>query len=133
MNLMLFLGLLTFLYGSDNNQDLLIIDLRERIVNDKQIRIVIQIDNNSKRDINELDGFLLRINHKGKIVSEKRITFLESTDGILSPKESVSKYKVFPINQTHPDHYVFYIGKVQFRNDYRIYTYHPAIGFYRVD
>lgn len=133
MNLMLFLGLLTFLYGSDNNQDLLIIDLRERIVNDKQIRIVIQIDNNSKRDINELDGFLLRINHKGKIVSEKRITFLESTDGILSPKESVSKYKVFPINQTHPDHYEFYIGKVQFRNDYRIYTYHPAIGFYRVD
>lgn len=133
MNLMLFLGLLTFLYGSDNNQDLLIIDLRERIVNDKQIRIVIQIDNNSKRDINELDGFLLRINHKGKIVSEKRITFLESTDGILSPKESVSKYKVFPINQTHPDHYEFYVGKVQFRNDYRIYTYHPAIGFYRVD
>ena len=133
MNLMLFLGLLTFLYGSDNNQDLLIIDLRERIVNDKQIRIVIQIDNNSKRDINELDGFLLRINHKGKIVSEKRITFLESTDGILNPKESISKYKVFPINQTHPDHYEFYVGKVQFRNDYRIYTYHPAIGFYRVD
>ena len=67
MNIMLFLGFLTFLYGSDNNQDLLQIDLRERLVNDNQIRIVVQIDNNSKREISKLDGFLLQINNKGNI------------------------------------------------------------------
>jgi len=133
MNIMLFLGFLTFLYGSDNNQDLLEIDLRERLVNDNQIRIVVQIDNNSKREISKLDGFLLQINNKGNVISEKRITFLELADGVLKPKKSVSKFIVFPLNQTHPDRYEFYVGKVRFRNDYRVYTYHPAIGFYRVD
>ena len=133
MNIMLFLGFLTFLYGSNNNQDLLQIDLRERLVNDNQIRIVVQIDNNSKREISKLDGFLLQINNKGSVISEKRITFLELADGVLKPKQSVSKFIVFPLNQTRPDRYEFYVGKVQFRNDYRVYTYHPAIGFYRVD
>ncbi len=133
MNIMLFLGFLTFLYGSDNNQDLLEIDLRERLVNDNQIRIVVQIDNNSKREISKLDGFLLQINNKGNVISEKRITFLELADGVLKPKQSVSKFIVFPLNQTRPDRYEFYVGKVRFRNDYRVYTYHPAIGFYRVD
>ena len=133
MNIMLFLGFLTFLYGSDNNQDLLQIDLRERLVNDNQIRIVVQIDNNSKREISKLDGFLLQINNKGNVISEKRITFLELADGVLKPKQSVSKFIVFPLNQTRPDRYEFYVGKVRFRNDYRVYTYHPAIGFYRVD
>ena len=133
MNIMLFLGFLTFLYGSDNNQDLLQIDLRERLVNDNQIRIVVQIDNNSKREISKLDGFLLQINNKGSIISEKRITFLELADGVLKPRQSVSKFIVFPLNQTRPDRYEFYVGKVRFRNDYRVYTYHPAIGFYRVD
>tara|TARA_B100001146_G_scaffold115431_1_gene101708 strand:- start:2361 stop:2753 length:393 start_codon:yes stop_codon:yes gene_type:complete len=130
---MLFLGFLTFLYGSDNNQDLLEIDLRERLVNDNQIRIVVQIDNNSKREISKLDGFLLQINNKGNVISEKRITFIELADGVLKPKKSVSKFIVFPLNQTRPDRYEFYVGKVRFRNDYRVYTYHPAIGFYRVD
>ena len=133
MNIMLFLGFLAFLYGSDNNQDLLEIDLRERLVNDNQIRIVVQIDNNSKREISKLDGFLLQINNKGNVISEKRITFLELADGVLKPKKSVSKFIVFPLNQTRPDRYEFYVGKVRFRNDYRVYTYHPAIGFYRVD
>jgi len=133
MNIMLFLGFLAFLYGSENNQDLLQINLRERIVNDNQIRIVVQIDNNSKREISKLDGFLLQINNKGSVISEKRITFLELADGVLKPKQSVSKFIVFPLNQTRPDRYEFYVGKVRFRNDYRVYTYHPAIGFYRVD
>ncbi|MDP6877531.1 MAG: hypothetical protein QGI18_02950 [Candidatus Marinimicrobia bacterium] len=133
MNIMLFLGILTFLYGSDNNQDLLHIDVRERLVNNNQIRIVVQIDNNSKREITEIDGFLLQINNKGNIITEKRITFLEATDGLLKPKQSVSKFIVFPLNQIRPDYYEFYVGKVRFQNDYRVYTYHPAIGFYRVD
>ncbi len=133
MNIMLFLGFLAFLYGSDSNQDLLQINLRERLVNDNQIRIVVQIDNNSKREISKLDGFLLQINNKGSVISEKRITFLELADGVLKPKQSVSKFIVFPLNQTRPDRYEFYVGKVRFRNDYRVYTYHPAIGFYRVD
>ena len=133
MNIMLFLGFLTFLYGNERNQDLLEIDIRERLVNNNQIRIVIQIDNNSKRNIIEMDGFLLRIDHKGKLISEKRITFLELSDGILEPKQSISKFKIYPFNKLYPDHYEFYVAKVLLQNDYRIYTYHPAIGFYRVD
>ncbi len=40
---------------------------------------------------------------------------------------------VFPLNRIRPDHYEFYVGKIRFQNDYRVYTYHPSIGFYRVD
>ena len=51
MNIMLFLSLFTFLHANNNIQGSLDIDLRQRIVNDNQIRIVVQVDNNSKRDI----------------------------------------------------------------------------------
>jgi len=132
MNILLFCLFLSALY-SDEPKDLLVVDIRQRIMNDKQIRIVIQINNNSQRNISELDGFLLHINSKGDILSEKRITFLELADGTLQPKQSVSKDKVFPLNRQKPDRFEFYIAKVRFPNDYRVYTYHPAIGFYRVD
>ena len=132
MNILLFCLFLSALY-SDEPKDLLAVDIRQRIMNDKQIRIVIQINNNSQRNISELDGFLLQINNKGDILSEKRITFLELADGALQPKQSVSKDKVFPLNRWYPDRFEFYIAKVRFPNDYRVYTYHPAIGFYRVD
>ena len=131
MNILLFCLLLSVLY-SDEPKDLLAVDIRQRIMNDKQIRIVIQINNNSQRNISKLDGFLLRINSKGDILSEKRITFLEPADGALQPKNSVSN-KVFPLNRRQPDRFEFYIAKVRFPNDYRVYTYHPSIGFYRVD
>ena len=132
MNILLFCLFLSSLY-SDEPKDLLAVDIRQRIMNDKQTRIVIQINNNSQRNISELDGFLLHINSKGDILSEKRITFLEHADGALQPKQSVSKDKVFSLNHRQPDRFEFYIAKVRFPNDYRVYTYHPAIGFYRVD
>ena len=132
MNILLFCLFLSALY-SDEPKDLLAVDIRQRIMNDKQTRIVIQINNNSQRNISELDGFLLHINNKGDILSEKRITFLEHADGALQPKQSVSKDKVFSLNRRRPDRFEFYIAKVRFPNDYRVYTYHPAIGFYRVD
>ena len=132
MNILLFCLFLSALY-SDEPKDLLAVDIRQRIMNDKQTRIVIQINNNSQRNISELDGFLLHINSKGDILSEKRITFLELADGALQPKQSVSKDKVFSLNHRQPDRFEFYIAKVRFPNDYRVYTYHPAIGFYRVD
>ena len=132
MNILLFCLFLSALY-SDEPKDILAVDIRQRIMNDKQIRIVIKINNNSQRNVSELDGFLLRINSKGDILSEKRITFLEPADGALQAKQSISKDKVFPLNFRQPDRFEFYIAKVRFPNDYRVYTYHPAIGFYRVD
>ena len=133
MNIMLFLGFLTSLYGGNNNEELLQIDIRERIVNNNQIRIVVQIDNNTKREISKLDGFLMQIDNKGIVISENRLTFLEVSDGVLKPNQSVSKFMVVPLNRIRPDHYEFYVGKIRFQNDYRVYTYHPSIGFYRED
>ena len=105
MNIMLFLGFLTSLYGGNNNEELLQIDIRERIVNNNQIRIVVQIDNNTKREISKLDGFLMQIDNKGIVISENRLTFLEVSDGVLKPNQSVSKFMVFPLNRIRPDHY----------------------------
>ncbi|GIS73376.1 MAG: hypothetical protein CM1200mP10_29530 [Candidatus Neomarinimicrobiota bacterium] len=93
MNILLFCLFLSALY-SDEPKDLLAVDIRQRIMNDKQTRIVIQINNNSQRNISELDGFLLQINSKGDILSEKRITFLEHEDGG-STKQSSLKIRSF--------------------------------------
>ena len=73
MNILLFCLFLSVLY-SDEPKDLLAVDIRQRVMNDKQIRIVIQINNNSQRNISELDGFLLHINSKGDILSENSVT-----------------------------------------------------------
>ena len=48
MNILLFCLFLSALY-SDEPKDLLAVDIRQRIMNDKQIRIVIQINNNWQR------------------------------------------------------------------------------------
>ena len=81
MNILLFCLFLSVLY-SDEPKDLLAVDIRQRIMNDKQIRIVIQINNNSQRNISELDGFLLHINSKGDILSENNIKSLRPGYGM---------------------------------------------------
>jgi len=108
------------------------IDVRPRIVDDKTVSIVVQIDNKSKRTINQLEGFINVVTDDGNILKEKRLIIIGPNDPALLNNMTVSHSVKFDLIDPFPA-YKFNVSKITFSSDYRVYTYHPEIGFYRVD
>ncbi len=108
------------------------IDVRPRIVDDKTVSIVVQIDNKSKRTINPLDGFIIVFSFVGIVIKETRLVIIGPNDPALQNNMTVSRSVKFDLIDPFPA-YKFNVSKITFSDDYRVYTYHPEIGFYRVD
>jgi len=108
------------------------IDVRHRIIDEKTVSIVVQIDNKSKRTINHLEGFINIVTDTGKILKEKRLVIIGSNDPALQNKMTVSRSVKIELFDPFPA-YKFNVSKITFSGDYRVYTYHPKIGFYRID
>lgn len=108
------------------------IDVRPRIVDDKTVSIVVQIDNKSKRTINHLEGFINVVSDEGNVLKEKRLVIIGPNDPALQNNMTVSRSVKFDLIDPFPA-YKFNVSKITFSDDYRVYTYHPEIGFYRVD
>ncbi|HBN45988.1 MAG TPA: hypothetical protein QGF08_05240 [Candidatus Marinimicrobia bacterium] len=108
------------------------IDIRPRIVDDKTVSIVVQIDNKSKRSINHLEGFLTVITDGGEVLEEKRLIIIGPLDPVLQHNRTVSKNVKLDLVDPFPA-YRFNVSKITFSGDYKVYTYHPEIGFYRID
>ena len=108
------------------------IDVRHRIIDEKTVSIVVQIDNKSKRTINHLEGFINIVTNTGKILKEKRLVIIGPNDPALQNKMTVSRSVKIELFDPFPS-YKFNVSKITFSGDYRVYTYHPKIGFYRVD
>ncbi len=109
------------------------IDVRPRIFQDSLLQVVVQVDNHTQRNITSLEGFLITAEPDGKILQEVRLVLRHSYEPALLPGMSVSRSKQFSYQPGVKQSYFFQVGKVTFANDYRIYTYHPAVGFFRVD
>ncbi len=110
----------------------LTIDVRPRIINENQVSVVVQIDNESKRTINHLEGFLVFSLDNGETLIEKRMMIIGPNDPALSHNRTVSRNIYLDLVKPFPT-YKFHVSKITFSGDYRVYTYHPEIGFYRVD
>ncbi|MFQ6677286.1 MAG: hypothetical protein ACE5D0_03105 [Fidelibacterota bacterium] len=108
------------------------IDVRPRLIDENTVSIVVQIDNESGRKINHLEGFLFFSNSTDGLLSEKRMIIIGPNDPALQNNRTVSKIIKLDLVKPLPD-YKFNISKITFTGDYRIYTYHSKIGFYRVD
>lgn len=108
------------------------IDVRLRIIDDETIGIVVQIDNNSKRTINHLEGFVNVITDEGKTLTEKRLIIIGPNDPALRHNRTASRNIKMVLVDPFPA-YKFNVSKITFSEDYRVYTYHPEIGFYRID
>lgn len=108
------------------------IDVRLRIIDDETIGIVVQIDNNSKRTINHLEGFVNVITDEGKTLTEKRLIIIGPNDPALRHNRTASRNIKMVLVDPFPA-YKFNVSKITFSEDYREYTYHPEIGFYRID
>jgi hypothetical protein len=108
------------------------IDVRPRIVDDKTVSIVVQIDNKSRRSINHLEGFINVVTDDGNVLKEKRLIIIGPNDPALQNEMTVSRSITLNLIDPFPA-YKFNVSKITFSGDYRIYTYHPEIGFYRID
>ncbi len=111
----------------------LTIDVRPRLFRDDRLNVVVQIDNHTDRNILEMEGFITESDQEGKMVSEKRLILVRSYDPALKPEMTVSGSLSYPFKRTEPKNYTFHISRIRFSEDYRIYAYHPAIGFIRID
>lgn len=108
------------------------IDVRPRIIDEKTVSIVVQIDNKSKQTINHLEGFINVVTDDGNVLKEKRLVIIGPNDPALQNKMTISRSVKFDLIDPFPA-YKFNVSKITFSGDYRVYTYHPKIGFYRVD
>ncbi len=108
------------------------IDVRPRIVDDKTVSIVVQIDNKSRRSINHLEGFINVVTDDSNVLKEKRLIIIGPNDPALQNEMTVSRSITLNLIDPFPA-YKFNVSKITFSGDYRIYTYHPEIGFYRID
>jgi len=108
------------------------VDVRPRLMDENTIIVVVQIDNQSGRTINHLEGFLIFSADTGRTIIEKRMIIIGPNDPAVHNNRTVSKYIKLDLVKPFPD-YKFNISKIAFTGDYRIYTYHQEIGFYRID
>lgn len=109
------------------------IEVRPRVMDKNRLYVVVQIENQTGRRITDLEGFLSEMGPFGNQISQRRLNMIRRMDPILQPGYSVSRGLHVPNSGKEDRTFVFEISKLKFFGDYRIYTYHHAAGFIRID
>ena len=110
------------------------IDLKTRIINNSRTLINIQITNLIDKPLDYMEGFIKEVNTENELINEKRIVVLYGYEPPLQTGFSTTKSLSFPhIDNKNPNHYEFYISKLKFIGESRVFTWHPKIGFLRID
>ena len=110
------------------------IDLKTRLVNNSITLVNIQITNLTNKPLDYVEGFVREINSDKKLVDEKRIVLLYGYEPPLQTGFSTTRSISFPmVNIKNPNVYEFYISKIKFIGESRVFTWHPEIGFIRID
>ncbi len=109
------------------------VDVRKSLFQDDLLKVMVQIENASDRNIELLEGFLTIIDNGGNIIKEVRMQVVQSTDPVFAFHSSISDSKTFPYKTFGQANFLFHINKIRFQGDYRLYTYHPAVGLIRID
>ena len=109
-------------------------DLKTRIINNTRTLINIQITNLIDKPLDYMEGFIKEVNSENELINEKRIVILYGYEPPLQSGFSTTKSLSFPfINNKNPNNYEFYISKLRFIGESRVFTWHPKIGFLRID
>jgi len=110
------------------------IDLKTRIVNDSITLVNIQITNLIDKPLDYVEGFVREIDRNKKLLDEKRMVLLYGYEPPLQTGFSTTRSISFPIvNTKSPNVYEFDISKIKFVGETRVFTWHPKIGFIRID
>ena len=110
------------------------IDLKTRIVNDSITLVNVQITNLVDKQLDYIEGFVHEISSKKELINEKRLVLLYGYEPPLQTGFSTTRSISFPMVDTNnPNTYEFYISKMKFIGESRVFTWHPKIGFLRID
>ena len=110
------------------------IDLKTRIVNDTITLVNIQITNLIDKPLDYVEGFIRETNSKKELINEKRMVLLYGYEPPLKTGFSTTRSISFPkVDIKNPNVYEFYISKMKFIGESRVFTWHPKAGFLRID
>jgi len=110
------------------------IDLKTRIVNNSITLVNIQITNLIDKPLDYVEGFVREINSPKELINEKRMVLLYGYEPPLQTGFSTTRSISFPVvDPKNPYIYEFYISKMKFIGESRVFTWHPKTGFLRID
>ena len=110
------------------------IDLRTRLVNDSRTMVNIQITNLMDKPLDYVEGFVIEKDINKNLINEKRLVLIYGYEPPLQEGFSTTRSISFNKPQTDiPSTYEFLISKIRFIGESRVFTWHPEIGFIRID
>tara|TARA_A100001015_G_scaffold306867_1_gene401816 strand:- start:13503 stop:13907 length:405 start_codon:yes stop_codon:yes gene_type:complete len=111
-----------------------ILDLRTRLVNDSRTMVNIQITNLMDKPLDYVEGFVIEKDANKDLIDEKRIVLIYGYEPPLQEGFSTTRSISFNKPQNDkPNTYEFLISKIRFIGESRVFTWHPEIGFIRID
>ena len=110
------------------------LELRTRLVNNTRTMVNIQITNLMDKPLDYVEGFVIEKDFNKDLIDEKRIVLIYGYEPPLQKGFSTSRSLSFekPKN-IKPNTYEFIISKIRFIGETRVFTWHPDIGFIRID
>ena len=110
------------------------IDLRTRLVNDSRTMVNIQITNLMDKPLDYVEGFIIEKDVNKNLIDEKRLVLIYGYEPPLQKNFSTTRSISFNKPQNDiPNTYEFLISKIRFIGESRVFTWHPKIGFIRID
>ena len=110
------------------------IDLKTRVVNNSITLVNIQITNLIDNPLDYVEGFIREINSDKELINEKRMVLIYGYEPPLQTGFSTTRSISFPlVDSKNPNVYEFYISKLKFIGESRVFTWHPKVGFIRID
>ena len=110
------------------------IDLRTRLVNDSRTMVNIQITNLMDKPLDYVEGFVIEKDVNKNLIDEKRLVLIYGYEPPLQKGFSTTRSISFNKPQKDmPNTYEFLISKIRFIGESRVFTWHPEIGFIRID
>ena len=110
------------------------LELRTRLVNNDRTMVNVQITNLMDKPLDYVEGFLLEKNLDKDLIDEKRLVLIYGYEPPLQKGFSTTRSISFekPKNND-PNTYEFLVSKIRFIGESRVFTWHPEIGFIRID
>jgi len=127
------LAILISFVTSQNNEPFEL-DIRTRLVNNSRTMVNIQITNLMDKPLDYVEGFVIEKDPDKNLIDEKRIVLVYGYEPPLQKGFSTTRSISFEKpKKTIPNTYNFLISKIRFIGESRVFTWHPDIGFIRID
>ena len=110
------------------------LELRTRLVNNDRTMVNIQITNLMDKPLDYVEGFVLERDFNKDLIDEKRLVLIYGYEPPLQKGFSTTRSISFEKPKTkNPNTYEFLVSKIRFNGESRVFTWHPEIGFIRID